>query len=104
MDEEKKIAILGPDGQPIVTDTAKIAGKSREQILKEMAGDKKAEDYFVTTPNMPKRQPCPIHGGNCKRVKRTAGGAKYYCPSCRGEFLIRSAKGMTYERATEGGT
>jgi hypothetical protein len=47
---------------------------------------------FVPPPppvNMPKRQPCPTHGGNCKRVNRTVGGAIYHCPRC-GNFFVQA--------------
>lgn len=38
-------------------------------------------------PPMPKHHRCPKHGGNCKRINRTAGGANYHCRRC-GDFFV----------------
>jgi hypothetical protein len=45
--------------------------------------------------NMPKRQPCPMCGKNCKRVMKTLGGAKYHCPKPdHGDFLVTHPGGI----------
>ena len=38
--------------------------------------------------NMPKKQPCPIHGGQRKRENKSITGAWYYCGTCREKFLV----------------
>lgn len=39
--------------------------------------------------NMPKRQPCPLHGGKQPRVAKTTGGAQYRCNLCKSVFLVK---------------
>lgn len=39
--------------------------------------------------NMPKLQPCPECHGQRKRLRKTLGGAFYYCSRCHISFFVR---------------
>jgi len=69
-----------------LTELDKILGR---KIQQRQAKRGSPVDTSKGGPNMPRRQPCPTCHRPSKRTKKTAGGARYKCPT-HGDFFVRA--------------